>query len=118
MYIERKEKEKMKNKYKLDNYTLLTKGLKIGDHLDLNKREIIDVENDEALIKLVKEDPKYLDYEISMRVDLPNNITRYSIDSQYRTVKEYLSDDRKEFIKAMKKQLDQWTMKEADNRLK
>ena len=108
----------MTNKYKLDNYTLLTKGLKIGDHLDLKKREIIDVENDEALINLVKEDPKYLDYEVATLVKLPNNRTSYFFDPEYRTVKEYLSDDRKEFIKAMKKQLDQWTMKEADNRLK
>lgn len=108
----------MKNKFKLDNYTLLSKGLKIGERYDLSKREIIDVENDESLINLVKEDPKYLDYEISIRVDLPNNKTTYSIDSQYRTVKEYLSQDRKEFIKSMTEQLNNWTMSEAENRLK
>lgn len=108
----------MENKYKLDNYTLLTKGLKIGDHVNLNKREVIDVENDEALIKLVKEDPKYLDYELSTLIKLPNNKTRYSVDSQYRTVKEYLSKDRKEFIKAMKEQFDKLSMNEADNLFK
>lgn len=108
----------MENKYKLDNYTLLTKGLKIGDHLDLKKREIIYVENDEALINLVKEDPKYLDYELASLVKLPNNRTSYFFDPEYRTVKEYLSDDRKEFIKAMKKQFDKLSMNAADNLFK
>lgn len=81
-------------------------------------KETLFIQNDEDLQKLIEKDSKYLDAELASLVKLPNNRTSYFFDPEYRTVKEYLSDDRKEFIKAMKKQFDKLSMNEADNLFK
>lgn len=82
------------------------------------EEETLFIQNDEDLQKLIEKDPKYLDAELASLVKLPNNRTSYFFDPQYRTVKKYLSDDRKEFIKAMKKQFDKLSMNEANNLFK